>query len=845
MRRRQGIQLRSRPRAIDLRKLDGALESWFHQRFTGFTEVQRRSLPHTLKGSNTLILAPTGSGKTLAAFLPVLSRLAVEARKAGLPNAVCAVYVSPLKALGRDIHRNLTEPLEAVNATLPFSRRIRMEVRTGDTPQNERAQQERRRPHLLLTTPESLSTILSQAGWQGAFDTVAIAIVDEVHAFAENKRGSLLALTLERLKPRQRIGLSATAWPAEAVARLLCGDRPCVVASVDLKKAHRLEIEVGPSLPPAGYGPSRIAPTVADLVSKAQCSLAFTTTRSAAERLGLALGILLPEFEDRIAVHHGSIDKAARLAIEDGLASGELKAVVCSASLELGVDFQAVDQVLLIGAPHGVSRALQRLGRSGHRVDGVAAGSLVPLSLPDVLQCIALREGARTGRLDALRIPRAPLDVLAQVLLGMSIEQDGWSLDEAFVLVRGAGPYIDLPRKEFDAIIEFLAGGGKVLGGYDGAYGKIVLSEGRFQVASKRVAREYYMNAGVISDDVQIRVVTGNNRRLGEVEESFITSLQPGEAFVMGGRPVRIKRLHPDLAVVEPATGQRVRTPRWAGNKMPLTLQLAQEELALRRCLREAFERGGSDACVAILKREWRVSAPVARRAAEFVARQAKAAPIPIDSPVQIERVTTKQTLMLLVHVVAGRAVNRSLAWVAAHRMAPGASVTANFDDHSFLLALDKRTDASEAALRSVFNPASWSADLQAVLESTDTLGRGFRTIAEIGQLMPRRTFRGAVSRKSSTWNGALLYKTFMTYEPDHPLVRETVRRTLEDDCDAEPALEESARIFMSPFEIYDLPRPSPFALPLFAAFNRETLLAQDPERALDDYVYRVYEEWA
>ena len=832
-----------------MKKLDAALAAWFASRFPGYTEVQKRSLPHTLKGANVLILAPTGSGKTLAAFLPVLSRLAAQARSpAGLPNAVCAVYVSPLKALGRDIHRNLNEPLDQINAGLPVSRQIRVGLRTGDTPDNERGKQQRKRPHLLLTTPESLSTILSQDGWQDAFTSVSTAIVDEIHAFAENKRGSLLSLTLERLRPAQRIGLSATAWPTDAVARLLCGARPCEVASVDMRKAHRLEIEVPPPgvwLPPAGYGPSRVAPTVAGLVENANCTLAFTTTRSAAERLGLAIGILLPELENRLAVHHGSIDKVERLTIEAGLAAGHLKGVVCSSSLELGVDFQAVDQVLLIGAPHGVSRALQRLGRSGHRVDGVAAGSLVPLSLPDILQCIALREAARTGRLDALRIPKAPLDVLAQVLLGMSIENKGWNLDDAFTLIRRAGPYCELSRSDFDSIIEYLAGGGKVLGGYKGVYGKIVLSEGRFKVASKKVARDYYMNAGVISDDVQVRVVMGNNRRLGEVEESFITSLQPGEAFVMGGRSLKIKRLHPDVAIVEAAAGERARTPRWAGNRMPLTLQLAKEELALRRALRTAFEQAGVEGCVAVLRREWKMPEAVARRAAGFVERQAKAAPIPIDSPVQIERVTTKRTQMILVHVVAGRAVNRSLAWVAAQRLAPGSSVSANFDDHSLLLALDKRVDTSADKLRMAFDPTGWIATLQAVLESTDTLGRGFRTIAEIGQLMPRRTLRGAVSRKSSTWNGALLYKTFMAYEPDHPLVRETVRLTLEDECDAATAFEETSRIFMTPFEIYALPRPSPFALPLFAAFNREPLLAQDPERAIDDYINGIYEEWA
>ena len=829
--------------------LDSALDTWFRSRFSALTEIQKKALRHTLAGRNALILAPTGSGKTLAAFLSVLNMLAKQARLEPLPNAIRAIYISPLKALGNDIHRNLTEPLEAINASLPDARRIRMDVRTGDTAQEDRAKQQRRRPHLLLTTPESLSTLLSQSGFKDAWD-VETVIVDEIHAFAENKRGSLLSLTLERLAPKQRIGVSATAWPLSAIAELLCGvGRECEIASVDLRKSHRLSIEVPPGkawMPPAGYGSSRAAPTVSRLVGQAHTTLAFTTTRSAAERLGLALGILLPRFEEQIAVHHGSIDRATRLEIERGLAEGTIKAVVCSSSLELGVDFAAVDQVLLIGAPHGVSRALQRLGRSGHRVDGVAEGSLVPLSLPDILQCIALREAARTGRLDALRIPRAPLDVLAQALLAMSI-LDGLTLDEAFLKVKCAGPYRDLSRYDFDSIVEFLAGGGKVLGGYDGAYGKIKIEpDGHFKVASKRVAREFFLNAGVISDDVQVRVVSRNNRRLGEVEEAFLAGLRPDEAFAMGGKPVKIHQMHPDLAIVVPApAGERVKTPRWAGNRMPLTLQLAKEELALRRGLRAAFAEGGRKACEQLLRKDWRVTKDVAARAAAFVERQTHASPIPVDDPVQIERVKAKQSLMLLVHIVAGRAVNRSLAWVVGHRLSHGGSVTANFDDHSFLLTLDARTDVSEAALRAAFDPQNWMADLRSVLETTETLGRGFRTIAEIGQLLPRRTYKGQVSRKSATWNAALLYKTFQKYEPDHPLVRETIRGVLEDDCDTAQAEIETARVFETPFEIFDLPRPSPFALPLFAAFNRETLLAQDAERALDDFVARVYEEWA
>jgi ATP-dependent Lhr-like helicase len=817
-----------------LRRLDPRLEVWFRSRFAGYSEIQKRALPHTLAGENTLILAPTGSGKTLAAFLSVLSRLGQQPE---LPNAVCAVYISPLKALSRDMLRNLEEPLAALGG------RVRMQVRTGDTAAAERARQQRLRPHLLLTTPESLSTLLSQSGWRnGGFRTGAV-IVDEIHAFADNKRGSLMALAVERLQPAQRIGVSATAWPVEAITGLLCGERPCAVASVDLRRAHRLEVAAAEALPPAGHNPYRVAHKTAELVAQARCSLIFTATRSAAERLGLALKVLLPEWDEQISVHHGSVDREERLAIENGLAEGTLKAVVCSSSLELGLDFSAVDQVLLIGAPRGVSRALQRLGRSGHRVEGVAAGSLVPLSLPDLVTCAALRHAAAAGRLDTLKVPSAPLDVLAQVLLGMSIERT-WDLDEAFELVRRAGPFLELSREDFDSVIIYLAGGGRVLGSY-GTYGKIEVSENSFRVASKAAARTFYLNAGVISDDYQVKIVSRGNRRLGEVEENFLSSLQPGEAFVIAGRSVRVKTLLSNTALVEPAQGERVKTPRWMGGKMPLTAGLAAEELDLRRDLRAEWERGGSLAAGRVLRDKWKLNRDCIDRISLFVERQTRAAPVPIDIPVQIERVKSGRSLLILFHVVAGRAVNRSLAWVLGYRLMQGESVAANFDDYAFLLSVAARKAPGLEAIRAAFNPGGFVEDLRAVLESTETLGRRFRAVAEIGQLLPRRTLHGGATGKASSWSGSLLYRTLLEHEPDHPLVKECVRGVMEDECDAARAQAEAARIFASPFEALDLPRPSPFALPLFAAFSRETLLSQDPEKALDEFVAEVYGQWA
>ncbi len=838
-------------------RLHPALREWFEDRFPALSEIQRKALPHTLAGDNTLILAPTGSGKTLAAFLSALSALASEAEGNGLPNAVRAVYVSPLQSLTRDIHRNLSEPLAAINRALPVARHIRMEARTGDTDQAERARQQRRRPHLLLTTPESLTALLSQSGWAGGLDA-RLVIVDEIHSFASSKRGALLTVALERLEGRgtvgelQRIGLSATVSPIDEARKLLGGERPCVCAAVDLRKAHRLDLA---SLAPetvliaAGYGTYRVAFEVAALVEKAQCSLIFCTTRSAAEQLGLALSVILPELEDQLEVHHASIDRDNRLRIEDGLAKGRYRAVVCSSSLELGVDFAAVDQVVLMGTPRGVSRTIQRLGRSGHRVDGVATGVLVPLSLPDLLECIALRRAASQGKLDDLKIVRAPLDVLAQALLGMAVERE-WGLDEAFATIKKSGTYLELTRADFDAVAAYLAGGGTVLGGYrteagNPAYGKIVIEDGRFRVASKRVARQYFMNIGVISDDYLVRVVLRNNRRLGEVEEGFIGGLQPGDAFSIGGRSVALERLHQNTAIVRPAGGEQVKTPRWGNNRISLTARLAEEERALRHDIRTAWQRGGERECRRVLVRAWSVPPDLAERVLHYVARQNRAAPVPSGDPVQVERVTKGQTRLIIFHTIAGRAVNRSLAWVAGHRMDKAAgSVGSNFDDHAFLLSVNSRAACDEASLRGCFAPQNWEADLRRALEETETLDRRFRPIAEIGQLLARRTWQGPQNRRASSWNGSLLFQTFKRHEPDHPLLRETVREMMEDELDSVAAAREAQRIFTCPWEIFDLDKPSPFALPLFAFFNREIVLAQDPDRALAEAVERWYGEW-
>lgn len=823
--------------------LPASLAQWFAERFAGPTAIQQIAWRKTFRGENVLILAPTGSGKTLSAFFSVLAQLGARAAEGELPNATLAVYVTPLKALSRDIYRNLEGPLDAVNAGLPAARRIRMEIRTGDTAYKERGRMSRKRPHLLLTTPESLTSLLSQQPWREGLDP-AVVIVDEIHAFAENKRGTLLAVALERLEQRatrhmQRIGLSATAQPAEAVAKLLCGARRCAVVTDSIRRMHRLEIHSPAALPAAGFDPGRVAHAVIDAILRARTTIAFTSTRSAAERLGLALRLLLPDLETEIGVHHSSIERKERDRIEQRLAEGGMRAVVCSTSLEMGVDYDGVDQVLLIGTPRGVGRALQRLGRSGHRIGGVAFGRIVPLSRPDLFEAFAMRQAVQAGAIEDLRIPDGPLDVLAQVLLGLAVEKP-WRVEDAWSLVRRSGPYLDLRRSDFNRALDYLSGGGQVLA----RFGKVIVEDGMMRVASRRAAREYFANIGTISEDFRVKVVTKNNQRLGDVEEGFLADLRPGEAFTIGGKAVEVVSMRGPAAIVRPSKSERVQTPRWMGGKMPLSTRMAEEELRLRRMLREGWEDGGRDRVAELLREVYRADFEQSEMAAEFIERHCRAAPVPVDTPLQIEFVRRGRTRLAMVHCVAGRAVNQSLAWVAAHRLAAGESVVSNSNDHGHLLVFSSKIDVSERAMRAAYAPEGFLHDLESVLRTTETLGRRFRRVAETGQLLKRRSYKAPLNKRYQAWSGMLLYQTLMKYEPDHLLVRETVREAMDDLLDAPNALRQAERIHSTPFEIFEHPRPSPFALPLFASFSREVLLAQDPHKAFDEFAASIYEEW-
>src|SRR5687768_7844087 len=475
------------PSASPLAGFHPAVAAWFGRAFPGPTEAQSLAWPAIRSGRHTLVAAPTGSGKTLTAFMAAIDALVREGLVQGLSDETHVIYISPLKALSNDIHLNLEAPLEGIREELARQGlpdvEIRTAVRTGDTPQGERAQLRKKPPHILVTTPESLYVLLGSDSGRAMLATARTVIVDEIHAVAASKRGSHLALSLERLEALcgrrlTRIGLSATQKPIDEVARFLVGSAhvdsdntpDCEIIDIGYAKQRDLALEVPPTPLQAVMSNDQweqVYTRLAELVEQHSTTLVFVNTRRMAERAARHLGERLGK--EHVAAHHGSLAKELRLDAEQRLKSGQLKVLVATASLELGIDIGDVDLVCQLGSPRAIAAFLQRVGRSGHHVGGTPKGRLFPQSRDDLAECAALLDAVRRGELDALRIPSAPLDVLAQQVVA-EVGFGDWAEDELYAMVRRAWPYRELTRDAFDEVVRMLAEGFTTRRGPRGAY---------------------------------------------------------------------------------------------------------------------------------------------------------------------------------------------------------------------------------------------------------------------------------------------------------------------------------------------------------------------------------------
>ena len=545
--------------ALSGTRLPHWLENWFSRQGWIPHHHQLAMLAAAGSGESTLLLAPTGGGKTLGGFLGTIVELA-ERPATGLHT----LYVSPLKALAVDVHRNLLQPIADMQLD------ISAETRTGDTPASKRQRQRRRPPNILLTTPESLALLLSYSDAERLFRPLACIVIDELHALVSNKRGELLALGLARLgtlaPAARRVGLSATAAFPDDIAAFLASGSPLPVQRVhgDGGKPARAEIMIGHGyLPWSGHMGLHAADDIYNAIRNHRTTLVFVNTRAQAELLFRALW-RLNEDHLEIALHHGSLAVEQRRRVEAAMAGGRLRAVVATSSLDLGIDWAAIDLVIQVGAPKGASRLLQRIGRANHRLDVPSRALLVPGNRFEVLECQAALSAIRTGDLDGEKSHRGGLDVLAQHILGMACSKP-FQPDDLYREVCQAAPYRDLTRAEFDDTLGFVLDGGYALRVYDRFRRLKITEDGRVAVADRRVAHSYRMNVGTIVESVTLKVRLQRRRFLGEIEEHFVRGLRPGDTFAFSGRLLRFDGLRETVVEVSPGHGNDPKVPAYSG----------------------------------------------------------------------------------------------------------------------------------------------------------------------------------------------------------------------------------------------------------------------------------------
>ena len=859
-----------------------AITRWFSSRFNDPTPAQTAAWPLIEAGRNVLIVSPTGTGKTFAAFLSVLNELALQHERGELRNTIYCLYVSPLRALSYDLEKNLREPLRQVYGDAPP---IRVGLRSGDTPQSERQKQFTKAPHILLTTPESLALLLSQEKWVPHLSRVRWVIVDEIHSLAENKRGAHLSISLERLDwlsdPRpettqrhvvQRIGLSATVAPLGEVAQFLVGThRRCEI--VDVSAAKKVDLRVYSPLgqnpyPPSGYTGVRLIQELGRLVQKNRTTLVFTNTRSGAEAASFWLKEALPELADRIECHHASLDRDVRLEVEDRLKRGELRAVVCSTSLELGIDIGSVDLVVMLSTPKGVSRALQRTGRAGHNMHTTSRGLLMATNMNDLVECCATVLLARTRQLDPVRLPRAPLDVLAQHLVCIGCLQK-WRRDDALALVRGAYPYRDLTQQEFDEVLDYLAGGGKALRAqYTEVFGKIQLDDETFETKTGLVRRDLLQNIGVIPSEGMVAVKL-KQRTLGQVEEIFIRGLQPGDVFILAGRPVKLEREGMMEVFVSSADHATPTVPRWNANKMPLTNKVAEEIVRFRTEVRQQIERVAGDHAPL---EEW-----IARRLdcgranAEIIARiheaQQAISEIPTADFLLVEELFTagveeteavgesakrrvrqarqrftQPARHYFFHTLIGRAANEALSRVVALRLSRlrGGNAVATPDDYGFVLTVTPEQHFTNDEIPRLLVPENFAENLDEALSRSHLLKYHFRNAAQAGLMVYRNYFGERKPLRKLQWSAEVIFNVLQQYEPGHVLLREARRDAIHTYIDIDGALaflEEAAK---KPMRVRAVDRVPPLSFALFATKIKEALLVEDPRETME----RLFHLW-
>ncbi len=829
-----------------------AVAGWFARRFGAATPAQAEAWPAIEAGKNVLVAAPTGSGKTLAAFLAAIDSLVRQGLAGTLKDETQIVYVSPLKALSNDIEKNLEAPLEGIRERLRAlglpDVEIRTMVRTGDTPQAGRSLMRRQPPHILVTTPESLYILLTSESGRAMLQTARTVIVDEIHALAPDKRGAHLSLSLERLcalcgGSLLRIGLSATAKPVEDIAHFLVGFRSecpgaaCKIIDTGYSRDRDLAVEL-PSSPleavMSGEVWEQVYDRLAALIENHRSTLIFVNTRRMAERAARALSERLDA--SQVTAHHGSLAREQRLDAEQRLKLGKLKALVATASLELGIDIGDVNLVCQLGSPRSISSFLQRAGRSGHAVGGTPKARLFPLSRDDLAECAALLDSVRRGELDRIEIPEAPLDVLAQQIAA-EVSAREWRDDELFDLVRRAWPYRNLARADFSAVVGMLAEGFSTRRGRRGALIHHDAVNGVLR--GRRGARlAAITSGGAIPDNADYRVLLEpENQFIGTVHEDFAVESMAGDVFQLGNQSYRVLRVERGTLRVAGAQGMPPTIPFWLGEAPGRTAELSQSVSRLRAEVSVLLERAGTEGAVQWLMRETGLSELAAKELADYLAAgKAALGALPAQETVIFERFFDESGgMQLVIHSPYGSRINRAWGLALRKRFCRKFNFelqAAATDDH-ILLSLTCAHSFELIEVKRYLHPAGVRPLLiQALLDAPMFITR-WRWVAGISLALPR--FRGGkrvpaylARMEAEDLIGAVFPDQIACFEnlagdreiPDHPLVRQAISDCLNEAMDIAglehllAGLESGAVTVLA----RDLTEPSPLALEVLSA---------------------------
>lgn len=781
-------------------------------------------------GSSGLVNAPTGSGKTFSVFIGALIQFINEhadqyqsKKKSGLR----LIWITPLRALAKDIGRAMEEVIAGLGMQWQVG------IRNGDTDVNERQRQKRQMPEVLIITPESLHLLLAQKGYPEVFKTLRIIAVDEWHELIGSKRGVQVELAISRLiglrrshpgHPIQLWGISATIGNLEqahdALLAPLKENGSIIKANIHKKVAIESvipdEIE---KYPWAGHLGIKLAEKVLPILDQSQTTLIFINTRGMSELWYQKLLTISPDLAGAIALHHGSIEQELRIWVEEALHTGKLKAVVCTASLDLGVDFRPVETVVQVGSPKGVARFLQRAGRSGHQPDAVSKIYFLPTHSLELLEAAALKNAIAEMYIESREPMLLCYDVLIQYLCTLAISE-GFTPEEIYKEVITTYCFGELTREEFEEILLFITAGGTALQQYD-EYKKVEIVDGIYRITSRRTAMRHRLHIGTIVSDPMLKVKFISGGYVGIIEEWFISRLQPGDSFTLAGRNLELVMIKDMTVLVRKSSAKKSIVPSWQGGRMPLSAALGKK---LREKLNEALGRNTKDAELKALE--------------PLFALQEELSHIPKANELLIEHIETKDGYHLFVYPFEGRLVHEAMAAILAYRISRITPITFSFvmNDYGFELLSDQPIPLDDSNVYELFSPANLFADIQRSVNSTEMARRKFRDIAVIGGLI-FQGYPGEHKKARHLQSSAgLLFNVFAEYDPNNLLLRQAYNEVMAQQMEEARLRNMLERIQQSKIVITFPQRLTPFCFPIKVDSMRENLTSEK----LEDRVRRM-----